>query len=1158
MANVTGRQTVNGIEILEVDADPSGAGGTVAPLGSLASVSDGSGLFIKDAAGDTAWTVFSEGTLTGSGATGQVSYWSSGTAISGDASFIWDPTNKRLGIESVTPSYPLHIEGAADNAAFIGVTPATPTSNDKYFYATGGVTGTLYPFYYEGAATSGAIARVLNTGTTASSHAILDLQCAATGGDPTVRLYSGVQYWSVGIDRSDSDTFRIARYFDVGGTNSYFTINTSGHGDFSNRLGVNQASPAYPLDVGGSGVSGIYAAVIPTTATSSDKLFYASTTITGTAYPFYFTGSATSGAFARIENTAVNALGHACLQLGTVSGGGDPYVRMYTGTSYWAMGVDNSDAEKFKISQSSAFAVNDRFVLLTDGTLGLGTSTPTYGQVELAYVAGGTNDGPVIALRNTSTTIANADQFGAIEFLSNDAALSGDGVYRASIWAESTDTGGDPLIKFGANVSPSAKSYTNTVSISNLGRVGVKTDTAYGLLDVWGTSTRGGDISLTRDDAALTDNEVFGEVAFRIENFATIPTYANKSRAIIRSYSISNGGNLGFMTAPTGDNPAVEVMTVRHDETVGIGVTDPAFQVEVQNNDASYGGAIALTHPTTYSSIASGTDLGTVLFGASGGESGRGALIRCASEAAWNATTSTNHAALYFMTQDGVRDTLNTKYGMKLNAYELSVRAEATFPRFHLVQDSVITSSEIWGRVGFETTDATDPGVGARIDVITTNSATNEAKMRIFAGTPSVQNEVMSFGATGTIVNSGGISTQDFQIDSDTASPIFFVDSSANKIGINVDAPEALFHVKSTQNAALTIERTTSSTSARVYGLRVQGTSSGSAAAGFGSGMSFAIKDNTDTINDVARISAEWDGADNTGLMKLDVVSAGTQLEKIRITGDRVSIHGNSTGTGSTDYPVEIVNTHSTSEDHGCLKLSIEEATTAGTDYFVRCYRNAGIGGTGTSTYYIDGVGGTGASLTVQHWTVYKTASEGHLTDEIEPGMIIESTGERGIHGGVETAIPVAQLCSTSKSKKVFGVLSSDWDNRDMFHWELFDGVFNDFSRREEMFEGGVYDPDNNDSASYSPTSRYFKARSNSGGEGKMWVTDIAGNIENGDYITSSEVPGYGALQDDDILHNYTVAKCTEDIDWPNIAETIDHNGTSYKKALIFCTYHCG
>ena len=37
--------------------------------------------------------------------------------------------------------------------------------------------------------------------------------------------------------------------------------------------------------------------------------------------------------------------------------------------------------------------------------------------------------------------------------------------------------------------------------------------------------------------------------------------------------------------------------------------------------------------------------------------------------------------------------------------------------------------------------------------------------------------------------------------------------------------------------------------------------------------------------------------------------------------------------------------------------------------------------------------------------------------------------------------------------------------------------------------------------------------------------------------------------QDDDILHNYTVAKCTEDVDWD------DSSDIQYQ--LVGCTYHC-
>ena len=82
----------------------------------------------------------------------------------------------------------------------------------------------------------------------------------------------------------------------------------------------------------------------------------------------------------------------------------------------------------------------------------------------------------------------------------------------------------------------------------------------------------------------------------------------------------------------------------------------------------------------------------------------------------------------------------------------------------------------------------------------------------------------------------------------------------------------------------------------------------------------------------------------------------------------------------------------------------------------------------------------------------------------------------------------------------------------------------------------------------------------NSVGEGAIWVCNSNGNIENGDYITSSDYLGYGEKQDDDILHNYTVGKATIDcnfeLDSPfyNCIEL--DNGI--RTAFISCTYHCG
>lgn len=77
-------------------------------------------------------------------------------------------------------------------------------------------------------------------------------------------------------------------------------------------------------------------------------------------------------------------------------------------------------------------------------------------------------------------------------------------------------------------------------------------------------------------------------------------------------------------------------------------------------------------------------------------------------------------------------------------------------------------------------------------------------------------------------------------------------------------------------------------------------------------------------------------------------------------------------------------------------------------------------------------------------------------------------------------------------------------------------------------------------------------------GEGCMLITNIGGEVQNGDYISSSVIPGFGMKQDDDLQHSYTVAKCTEEIDWNSITDFIEHDGIQYKRYLCGCTYHCG
>lgn len=66
----------------------------------------------------TGWDSLGGGSITGTGAAGQVTFWTGASAVSGDNTFFWDNTNKRLGIGINTPSWPITSYAAGVNASY--------------------------------------------------------------------------------------------------------------------------------------------------------------------------------------------------------------------------------------------------------------------------------------------------------------------------------------------------------------------------------------------------------------------------------------------------------------------------------------------------------------------------------------------------------------------------------------------------------------------------------------------------------------------------------------------------------------------------------------------------------------------------------------------------------------------------------------------------------------------------------------------------------------------------------------------------------------------------------------------------------------------------------------------------------------------------------
>jgi hypothetical protein len=96
------------------------------------------------------------------------------------------------------------------------------------------------------------------------------------------------------------------------------------------------------------------------------------------------------------------------------------------------------------------------------------------------------------------------------------------------------------------------------------------------------------------------------------------------------------------------------------------------------------------------------------------------------------------------------------------------------------------------------------------------------------------------------------------------------------------------------------------------------------------------------------------------------------------------------------------------------------------------------------------------------------------------------------------------------------------------------------------------YDPSSNTNILLSQFQTVYEDNDaiaiNSIGEGCINVCGENGNIEIGDYITTSSMAGKGMKQDDDLMRNYTVAKSRENVTFASPTEV----------KMIACTYHCG
>ena len=228
------------------------------------------------------------------------------------------------------------------------------------------------------------------------------------------------------------------------------------------------------------------------------------------------------------------------------------------------------------------------------------------------------------------------------------------------------------------------------------------------------------------------------------------------------------------------------------------------------------------------------------------------------------------------------------------------------------------------------------------------------------------------------------------------------------------------------------------------------------------------------------------------------------------------------------------------------------------------------------------GVTGNILTFTGQHMCV--------ADGPIEKGLVVSANKNKyvSLNGPLLTgneaiksseALPVVSLSTVSNDKSVFGVVDHIENGGSIKRTQEIGGTV--VTAPKEMGDNRVV--------------------VNSLGEGAIWVVNTNGNIESGDFLTSSNIAGYAQCQEDSIFRNCTVAKSTLDcnfnpkdipiqiikrdekgnnildehgqLQWEDTEKTekeykiryLTSDGTQtdeanavWKAAYIGCTYHCG
>jgi len=370
-----------------------------------------------------------------------------------------------------------------------------------------------------------------------------------------------------------------------------------------------------------------------------------------------------------------------------------------------------------------------------------------------------------------------------------------------------------------------------------------------------------------------------------------------------------------------------------------------------------------------------------------------------------------------------------------------------------------------------------------------------------------------------------------------------YIDNDGN-VGIGTGNPQAPLHI--IDNAAI-------ATSSEVLRLQ-RGIDTGDIFSTSRGTIGMYLEDNNIGGGEVARISWSHDGGNATpeGKGKLEFWTSATgDADGVPVERMTIDADGN-VGIGKTN-PIQKLEVYGSiytrngygnagrvllgrSDGSALLQITSGGLGNAGTNDLI-LYNASGSGpisflgnfdsdadkrhgywSTGSlyAEYAIDDYNAS-VNFTGQHRTLIKGVCSN--VSNVYEGLIVSACNDEYIRmlGGVAVgaeaitineSLPVVSFSNIAYDKKCFGVLSSSEDP------EKRETRYGNFVQKLIKERGDT---------------RVFI---NSVGEGGIWVVNTNGSIESGDFITTSNVAGYGQKQDSEFLANYTVAKATMNCDF--------------------------